>query len=225
MLSRTAVIVALTVGMIHISSAQEPLLNGGRGPISRGPEAARALLEKPLAEVKFDDAPFSEAVDRIRDLTGANIFVNWKALEATGIDRNTPVSVHLRGKKLSSVLDLVLAIVGSERAKLGYSIDDGVLTISTQDDLAKNVVVRVYDIRDLIYPQVNRDIQVTRLTRLIEHDVDALSWKDAGGSVGALRELEGQLIVTQTRDNHRRLVALLRDLRGGPPQMNTDEHR
>ena len=133
----------------------------------------------------------------------------------TGIDRNTRVSLHLRGKKLSTVLDLVLAIVGSERGKLGYAVDDGVIAISTRDDLAKNVVVRVYDIRDLIYPQVNRGAQIARLTRLIEHNVDAASWKDAGGSVGALRELEGQLIVTQTPENHRKIVAMLQDLRGG----------
>ena len=62
---------------------------------------------------------------------------------------------------------------------------------------------------------MNRGVQVARLTRLIEHNVDAASWKDAGGRVGALRELEGQLIVTQTRDNHRRIVAMLQDLRGG----------
>jgi hypothetical protein len=217
MLHRMAFVIVLGVGFISTSSAQQVVAQeraDGRSPAAQPDEAAaRAVLDKPVADVRFDDTALTDAVDKIRDLTGANIFVNWKSLEAAGIHRNTPVSVHLRGRKLSTVLDLMLAIVGSERGELGYAVDQGVITISTRDDLAKNVVVRVYDIRDLIYPQVNRGAQVARLTRLIEH-VDAASWKDAGGTVGALRELEGQLIVTQTPDNHRRIVALLQDLRG-----------
>src|SRR5882724_2277479 len=43
--------------------------------------------------------------------------------------------------------------------------------------------------------------------------VNTDSWKDRGGSVGALRELEGQLIVTQIPENHRQLVNLLDQLR------------
>src|SRR5882724_6762662 len=43
--------------------------------------------------------------------------------------------------------------------------------------------------------------------------VNTDSWKDRGGSVGALRELEGQLIVTQTPENHRQLKNLLDQLR------------
>jgi hypothetical protein len=227
MLHQIAFVFVLGFGFLFAALAQQDVATerADAQAIQKGEAAARAVLDKPVADVKFDDMPLAEAVDQIRNLTGANIFVNWKALEAIGIDRNTPVSVHLRGKKLSTVLELVLAIVGGERTKLDYAVDEGVITISTHDDLAKNVIVRVYDIRDLIFPQVNRGVQVARLTRLIEHNVDAASWKDAGGSVGALRELEGQLIVTHTRDNHRRIVAMLQDLRGSSPHMNRDGHR
>jgi type II secretory pathway component GspD/PulD (secretin) len=48
-------------------------------------------------------------------------------------------------KALSVVLDSVEA-----KEPLGYSVEDGVITVTTQADLDKNTVVRVYDIRDLL---------------------------------------------------------------------------
>ena len=45
-----------------------------------------------------------------------------------------PVSMHLREKKFSTMLNLILDLLATERGKLGYTIDDGVITISTQDD-------------------------------------------------------------------------------------------
>src|SRR6185369_4819613 len=43
--------------------------------------------------------------------------------------------------------------------------------------------------------------------------VSTETWKDNGGTVGSLRELSGQLIVTQTPENQRNLVKLLEQLR------------
>jgi general secretion pathway protein D len=51
------------------------------------------------------------------------------------------------------------------------------------------------------------------LVKLIQETVDPTSWRDAGGSVGAVRALNGQLIVTQTPENQRALVNLLEQLR------------
>jgi general secretion pathway protein D len=229
-----------------------------------------AQLDHSLPALQFDAVGFSDVIDFLRDVSGANLFVNWKSLEAAGIDRNTPVSASLRNIKFSKALSIILESVGGGAAKLGYTVDEGVITISTADDLARNVVVRVYDIRDLIVnipdftdaptfsidasqnqgggggggqplgqgggggqTQVtnqlfagsanqqgqNRNQGPTRqdlvdsITKLIEDTVSTDSWKDNGGSVGALRELEGQLIVTQTPENHRQLINLLEQLR------------
>ena len=231
---------------------------------------AVAQLERPLPALTFDAVGFSDVIDFLRDVSGSNIFVNWKSLEAAGIDRNTPVSANLRNVKFSKALQVILESVGGGQTKLGYTIDEGVITISTADDLSRNVVVRVYDIRDLIvnipdftdapnfsidasqnqgggggggqalgqgggggqaqvtnqlFQNANQQGQngrnqgptrqdlVDAITKLIEDTVATESWKDNGGSVGALRELEGQLIVTQTPENHRQLVNLLEQLR------------
>jgi type II secretory pathway component GspD/PulD (secretin)/tetratricopeptide (TPR) repeat protein len=238
---------------------------------SRGEQQALAQLDRQLPALQFDAVGFSDVIDFLRDVSGANIFVNWKSLEAAGIDRNTPVSASLRNVKFSKALNVILDSVGGGQTKLGYTIDEGVITISTADDLSKNVVVRVYDIRDLIVnipdftnaPQFSLDASqnqgggggggsgqlgqggsggglnvtnslfagggqqlnqqrnqgptrqdlVDAITKLIEDTVATDTWKDNGGSVGALRELEGQLIVTQTPENHRQLINLLEQLR------------
>jgi Flp pilus assembly secretin CpaC/uncharacterized membrane protein YgcG len=122
--------------------------------IERGEQAAdqavAAQLDRRLPEVKFDAVGFSDVVDFLRDLTQANIFVNWRALEAAGVDKNAPVTARLRDVPFSKVLRTILDDVSGGTVKLGYTIDEGVITISTDDDLAKNTSTRVYDIRDLI---------------------------------------------------------------------------
>ncbi len=102
---------------------------------------------------------FSDAIDFLRDVTGANILVNWKALEADSIDKTTTtVTVALHDVKFSKVLDIILQEAGG--GKLAYTIDEGVITISTADELNKAVKTQVYDITDLlINPNFDPTIQ------------------------------------------------------------------
>ena len=48
--------------------------------------------------------------------------------------------------------------------------------------------------------------------------IDPLSWRDAGGPVGNIRALQGQLIVTQTPEVHQRIVMELEKLLPGRDQ-------
>jgi general secretion pathway protein D len=53
----------------------------------------------------------------------------------------------------------------------------------------------------------------TENQELIQETVDPESWREAGGSVGSIRVLGGNLIVNQTPENHRALQGLLEQLR------------
>jgi hypothetical protein len=107
----------------------------------------------------------------------------------------------------------------------------------------KSTPTRVYDVRDLLaevtdpvnvaelgkpklltdhtdaQPQATPATRpsaerVRKLIDLITEAVDPDSWGDTdGGSAGTIRELEGQLIVTQTKPNHQQIVDLLEKLR------------
>jgi type II secretory pathway component GspD/PulD (secretin) len=48
---------------------------------------------------------------------------------------------------------------------------------------------------------------------LIRETVDPESWRDNGGTVGAIRTLQGQLIVTQSAENQRHIASLFEQLR------------
>jgi type II secretory pathway component GspD/PulD (secretin) len=54
---------------------------------------------------------------------------------------------------------------------------------------------------------------VASIIKLMEDTVASDSWKDNGGNVGSIRELGGQLIVTQTPETRRSLAQLLEQLR------------
>ena len=54
---------------------------------------------------------------------------------------------------------------------------------------------------------------VERLKLVITETVDPESWREAGGTVGSIREFNGQLVVTQTPVAHDRIAKLLQDLR------------
>jgi hypothetical protein len=54
---------------------------------------------------------------------------------------------------------------------------------------------------------------VNALVRLIQDQIDSPSWKERGGQAGAIRELNGQLIVTQTPENQEKLIKLLDNVR------------
>jgi hypothetical protein len=75
-------------------------------------KAAKAL-ERHLPEIKFDAVPFTDVVDFLRDITGMNINVNWRAIEAAGIDRQTPVSLRFHAVKCSVDLSFVLKAAGN----------------------------------------------------------------------------------------------------------------
>jgi general secretion pathway protein D len=54
---------------------------------------------------------------------------------------------------------------------------------------------------------------VTEITQLIENTVARNSWIDNGGTVGSVREINGQLVITQTPNNLEKVSGLLKQLR------------
>lgn len=115
--------------------------------------ALQAQLDRKLPELKFSANSFSDVINFLRDVTGANIYVDWPALERASISRDAPVTAHLRDVKFSKALQIIFDNVQGEQPdqKLGYTIDEGVITISTRRELNKNVVARRYDINDLLF--------------------------------------------------------------------------
>lgn len=247
----------------ELSRMREAEHHNSQSPADR---EARLALARNVPKIVVNQQPFSSVVHLLRQQTGANIVVNWNALANAGVQKNTPISLTLRDVPFEKVLSLVLQQAqGSGGTQLGYSISGGVLTISTNDQLAQVKTTRVFDIQDLLVQAPNftapafnlqnqssnsgvqvssgssgganssnssnlfsgsgsgqgsgqpvgktRAQMVTEITQLIENTVARNSWIDNGGTVGSIREINGQLVITQTPGALEKISGLLRQLR------------
>lgn len=220
-------------------------------------------LRKKINKLDFADIPFDGVIQFMREISNANIDVNWTALTSAGIDRATSkVTVHLTDVTFDKALRVILSGLGT--GNLSYMVNDGVITISTKEDLNLHTQVRVYDISDLIIrvpnftaPRLDLNSSgnqsgnnggggggsifgdtnsssggqnggsnnqgednfpkkseiITGLIASITETVDPTSWKVNGGTVGAMKEVNSRLVVTQTADNQAAIVNLLAQLR------------
>ncbi|MDH3584266.1 MAG: hypothetical protein OER86_08625, partial [Phycisphaerae bacterium] len=151
-------------------------------------EANRQTLEKlkqPIP-VSFDANRFENVVEYLRNVTGVNFFVNWKALEGAGIEPGTQVTLNLANVPGDKALRLILDQVGGDLVPLGYSVDEGVVTISTTESLGKNTAIRTYDIRDLL-------VQIPDFGEAPDFDLQSITQggDSGGGGGGGLFSGEG----------------------------------
>ena len=166
-----------------------------------------ALLKRRLPEVRLESTALTDVIDFCRDLSGANLWVDWKALERAGIDRDTPVTLQARSLPLSRLLDLVTAEASKPDAKVGWALTDGVITITTAANLRTSKVTRAYDVRPLATlrtgagPSTRPAAAADPLIALITGSIDPGQWSARGGA-DTLEERDGQLIITTTEANH-----------------------
>jgi hypothetical protein len=181
------------------------------------PEKLEALIRRPIDRVDFNGVPFDQAIDSLQKMTGVIISVDWKTLADANVSRTAPVSVRTRDVPLPSVFDLLFAkpINGT---LVDYGVQDGIIVISTREEAAKDVIMRLYDVYDMrdFMAQANesgREQVVDNMVELITDTIDPESWRDNGGMIGSIRELRGRLLVTQTWSNHERIAEDLYALR------------
>jgi type II secretory pathway component HofQ len=112
-------------------------------------ESIAKALRRPLPDVKLDSVSIADALDYIRDVTAVNIVVNWRALEAAGVSKDTTVTVRLRGVPLRRVLQVILSEAGGT-TELAFTHDEDVMEITTKELADKRLITRIYPVEDLI---------------------------------------------------------------------------
>lgn len=123
-----------------VLAAQEPEEN----------KPVRDRLRIVAPEIKFEAMEFQRVVEKFRADTGLNIVVQWQALEAAGLDKDAEVTMNLKNVKYDKALQTILDEVGSGEVQLAYEIDEGIVRISTKEDLSRRTVTRVYNVQDLL---------------------------------------------------------------------------
>jgi hypothetical protein len=168
--------------------------------------AANAILQRRTPEIRFNANSFSDVVDFLRDVTSANIFVDWASLEAAGVSKDAPVTTRLHDVKFSTALNLILQSV-SVNAEAVYFVEGGVIQITTADRAAHRVVVQTYDVSALASAE-----QVDRLRQMIVDNIDAPSWRENGGRIGAISVFKDKLVVAHNALTQQKVSALLQSL-------------
>lgn len=121
-------------------------------PCAGAASTARAALDTRLPEAKLTNVTLSDALDFLRDIGGINILVDWKALDALNIGKDTPININLHSIRLGKVLSLVL----SEAAPgdlLTFYIDENVVEITSRAEADKKLIVIVYNVQDILAQQ------------------------------------------------------------------------
>ncbi|MFG0298833.1 MAG: hypothetical protein ACF8K1_04440 [Phycisphaerales bacterium JB047] len=117
-------------------------------------EANRSVLSKmreTRMPVEFNDNAFEDVVAFIGSTTSIDIDVDWESLADIGVDPDTPVDLTLKNVQIDVLLDRVLSKVSDPTLPAGWAIQDGILTIASDEVLRLNTVLETYDIRDLIF--------------------------------------------------------------------------
>jgi hypothetical protein len=88
-------------------------------------------LDRVMPEIRFNGQPLYKVLDFVRDVSGANIVVNWNALERAGVLRDA--GVHLRAKEIpcSVALARILEGVAAGKTSLQTTFDGDILMITT----------------------------------------------------------------------------------------------
>jgi hypothetical protein len=138
---------------VLVASALFVWATSGTQPFRPLPDdtAADRHLRQVLPEVKFDQLPLEAVIERLRQASGANLFVIWRALHEAGVEKTAPVSVNLKGLTLGQVLGKVLDDVAVDsNGLLDFTVHDGVIVVTSIKDLPRYTFVRSYDLRDLV---------------------------------------------------------------------------
>ncbi|MBX3374502.1 MAG: hypothetical protein KF817_11770 [Phycisphaeraceae bacterium] len=250
----------------------------------RESEADLAVLQRlnsTYAQVDFRNNTFASVIRYFEQASGLRFYTDWKSMEMIGVSPDDEITLDLASVPISVAIERVLEQLGDISDRPQYAVQDGSLTIASDEALRRKKVMHVYDINDLIFevpyfdnaPQLDlgsaldqgsgggsgggggrggggggrggggtggggggsggggggggslfgnpggepqrtpREDLIARVLDIIIENVDTEGWRDRGGTTGTIQELNGNLIVTNTPTNHRKIAGLLSMLR------------
>ena len=220
-----------TTGPIRVIEVPEPAFAADAG------DALRQALDRPIDHFALKDVPAEQAFEQWSAAAGANISVDWPALQTVGVDPASRISMDLRGVPAGQIVRLLIDRLGVGGATAGLAYADGdVLRVEIADATdprqQRRVVSRVYDVRPLLLgvdawesrhaqPDGTRPADeevVMGWMMWLQDSVAPDSWRDNGGVTGLMRYSWGWLYVRNTPEVQAVIAAFLDGLsRSGRP--------
>ena len=174
-------------------------------------------LKKKIATLNASGMKLIDVIDQIREQSDQRLFVNWVQLKTKHVTKELPITCDFSDLPVGEALKKLLKHISGKSNFLEYVIDENVITISTSDDFDRETQTQTYDIRKAIKSKETHDKDVENLLLRVQ-GIAPLSWRSAGGQIGAVAELSGQLIVTQSPEIQQAIAKELADIL--PPEHN-----
>lgn len=178
-----------------------------------GAEKIEAALEE-RGDFVHNDVPLSEVMDEIAQKHHINVVIDHRSLDDVGLGADTPVTANLTDLPLDSRLTLML-----RELDLTWTIDEGVLLVTTPEESENRLITRIYEVGDLIKFQDKEGEEWQDYDQLIEVITSTIqpdSWDEVGGA-GAIEPSPfgnaEMLTIAQTYQIHRRIEKYLKTLR------------
>jgi hypothetical protein len=195
-------------------------VEGGRS-ISAGDAERRieAILSEPLRKpLAFINTPLSTIMNVLSEEYDIPILFDKLALEAVAASPDAEVTFNIRNVKLRTALELMLRDVPDVTS----IVDHEVLLITTEDEAAKRLEVRVYRVDDLLVPNPHDGPPIgadyDELIDLVIATIERDSWTQSGTGEGEIKPFDpGMLVVSQTHRVHEQIdqfFATLRTVKG-----------
>ncbi|HYG74388.1 MAG TPA: hypothetical protein VEK08_05225 [Planctomycetota bacterium] len=203
------------------------------GSARRVEEPWKQEIKKKLSRhvsFEFVDTPLSEAIQFLNSLTKVNIILDPK-IAAEGADK-TPITLRVQDMEMDLALKWILRL-----AELEYDLRQQAVFITKKANLAANVELEIYDIRDLTtavtdFPGPRIDVGTaaaaggvvnpfdnsTAVPSLAPPDLQVLIKErllpaEFADPTTSIEEQNGKLIVMQRPEIHDRIRQLLRSFR------------
>ena len=163
MLENNAVRISSQTVVARLQRARAQNKAGDPGAVS-----ARDRVTAVPRELDFDGAPLEEVIETIRHVSGVPVHVNWRALLATGVDRDAAVTVQVTNLTLARTLTLILDDLSADKDKfdsLYWYVEEGIIRITSGRAINNDLNTRIFDIGDLLMdipnfigPRISMDI-------------------------------------------------------------------
>lgn len=170
-------------------------------PLETAKDAAASRIEQTLDEpttIRLVNRTLGEAVEDLSHRYGIRVLLDRRALDSVGIGADTPVSLEGEAIPLEHALRPML-----DDLDLTFLLRDESLLITTLEEADAELITRCYAVHRLVE---GRDVDelIDTITEAVAPD----EWEDVGGP-GAVDYIEGVLNISQTREVHQHVAALL----------------
>lgn len=177
---------------------------------STAEQSIRQTLDGPVKE-SLPATRLSDLVEYLSAEYHIEVQLDGRAVSEGLVHPQDMVSMNVQGIRLRTALELALRPLG-----LTWTIYDDVLLITTADEADRLLVVKVYDVHDLLRRGDPRNGDCESLIELVTSIVAPESWDEVGGP-GAIQEYHGAnhaaLAISQTPRAHEEIEGLFDSLR------------